>query len=355
MALAMRNNTFALTFRRAFKPEFGGGLFRRSEPLSPLTSSSSFSTGPLSVFPWRHSSEPLERVVKGDNLSGLPVQEQQNSYLQNVLMGFTLKRAAPEVLFPSIWKEQLADDCSWAFMRGLSSLLAHNYHIPQSDILTQTQDDGVLVLSLNTEALGALRTSDDNNEPQDAQNDKNNEEEEDGGVSDTYLSQLFDEKLLEVYRRVYNVESSNVLLFLLQMRLMSCQVENIFSVAFSRECMRKDGSLLQSGRNLRDTYKLAKDTKAATSILKDLDAQGKPIGTYTFICDVSIQCMERFSIQNKDSGEVIAGKNGDENVEQSVTHLIRFEVVADLENRADWLGSWKIVDIDDHLKGNVWY
>ena len=78
-----------------------------------------------STFPWRHAAEPLERVLQRDNLSGLPIQtQQQESFLQKLVMAHMLGRDWYELFLPSVWKASLANDCSWAFQKGLAALLS---------------------------------------------------------------------------------------------------------------------------------------------------------------------------------------------------------------------------------------
>lgn len=78
-------------------------------------------------FPWRHSPEPVMYVVGGDNLPGISVPKQNDSYIQEITMGYMLKRDWYELLFPRVWKESLASDFAWAFQKGLAALLAHTF------------------------------------------------------------------------------------------------------------------------------------------------------------------------------------------------------------------------------------
>ena len=85
-------------------------------------------------------------------------------------------------------------------------------------------------------------------------------------------------------------------------------------------------------------------------MLKDLEQEGKTISLFTIICDVSIQCLEVFAIKDKNTGAIVSGSTEPE----EVSHLVRFEVVANMDGTRH-LGSWRIVDWDDMLNGNVWY
>lgn len=78
-------------------------------------------------FPWRHSPEPMPYVMEGDDLPGIPVPKQDDSFFQQIMMGYMLKRDWYQLLFPWVWKESLASDFAWAYQKGLSTLLAHKF------------------------------------------------------------------------------------------------------------------------------------------------------------------------------------------------------------------------------------
>ncbi len=80
--------------------------------------------------------------------------------------------------------------------------------------------------------------------------------------------------------------------------------------------------------------------------------------TRTVIADVTIVCSEFFQVKDARSGIVLQGmEDGCE--EEEVVHNVRFEVVTERNDEEDGklrkVGSWKIIDIDDVLDGNVFH
>ena len=81
----------------------------------------------------------------------------------------------------------------------------------------------------------------------------------------------------------------------------------------------------------------------------------------TVIADVTIRCLEYFQVKDVRTGEIVQGMGDDED-EEEVVHLVRFEVVTDRKKdnnnnytRERDIGSWKIIDVDDLLDGNVFH
>ena len=75
----------------------------------------------------------------------------------------------------------------------------------------------------------------------------------------------------------------------------------------------------------------------------------------TVIAEASVRCKEFFQVKDKNTGHVIQGME-DYAEEEEVVHLVRFEVVTDeTEEGEKEVGTWKIIDIDDLLEGNVFH
>jgi hypothetical protein len=83
--------------------------------------------------------------------------------------------------------------------------------------------------------------------------------------------------------------------------------------------------------------------------------------TRTVIADVTIVCAEFFQVRDTHSGIVVQGMDDEwENHNSKVVHNVRFEVVTERnddekDGRSRKVGSWKIIDIDDMLHGNVFH
>ena len=159
------------------------------------------------------------------------------------------------------------------------------------------------------------------------------------------VSQIFEKKLINLYQ---DVDPSKIEL-LLCLKPIQYRLDHVFAIMFSRESIAKDESLLEAGRRIRSASRSARDLRAMRQMITDLDSKGKPIELFTIIADVSINCLETFQIKDKTTGDIISGSTEPE----QVTHLARFEVIASMGKQR--LGSWRIVDLDGMLNGNVWY
>ncbi len=75
----------------------------------------------------------------------------------------------------------------------------------------------------------------------------------------------------------------------------------------------------------------------------------------TVIAEASLKCKEFFQVKDKNTGQVVQGME-DDCEEEEVIHLVRFEVVTDETERGEReIGSWKLIDVDDLLEGNVFH
>ena len=75
----------------------------------------------------------------------------------------------------------------------------------------------------------------------------------------------------------------------------------------------------------------------------------------TVVADVLITCAEVYQLRDP-TGTLLRGRE-DGAGEEEVVHTVRFEVMTDKDTggRGRRVGSWKIVDLDDLLEGNVFY
>jgi hypothetical protein len=318
--------------------------YESSSSTAEPSSSSSSSGDTTPSFPWRHAAEPLERVVAMDNLSGLPIQiQQQESFLQKVVMANMLGRSWYELFLPSVWKASLANDFSWAFQKGLAALLSRVFSVPIQDI--DQEEFGIIH---DSGALSVEKdTPDVSNEDSNTSNTTTAEHQQPSSVEqDSYCNSMLEQKLIEFYASV-DPSTTNVLLC---MKPVSSKIENIFSVSFTRNMVQEDASLVEIGRKMRYTAQVDRNPMEAARMLGKLEQKGKSINLFTVICDVSIQCLEAFAVKDKNSGAIVSGSTEPE----EVLHLVRFEVAVNMDGTSR-LNSWRVVDWDDMLNGNVWY
>jgi hypothetical protein len=88
---------------------------------------------------------------------------------------------------------------------------------------------------------------------------------------------------------------------------------------------------------------------------KKNSVDNSPIMQMTIVAQVSIQCDEVFVVRDTETGDIVQGDaNGNVN---DVTHLVRFEIVVDMnaETGEVGIGNWQITDWDDLLDGNMFF
>ena len=78
--------------------------------------------------------------------------------------------------------------------------------------------------------------------------------------------------------------------------------------------------------------------------------------TRTVIAAATIECSEFFQVRDARDGVVVRGMEDGQEAE-GVVHNVRFEVVTEKsdDGMGRKVGSWKIIDIDDLLEGNVFH
>lgn len=220
------------------------------------------------------------------------------------------------------------------------------YHntVPIDDI--DKEDMGIIFdtehLNVEEEEKEEEEAPDNEDSKETSEKDATNETNEE---QDEVCSLRLEKRLIELYA---NVDPTTTDLSLC-MKPLSSKLENVFSVIFTRDTVQEDASLAEAGRKMRYESRVARNPLEVSRILKELDQKKKPIALFTIIADVSIHCLEAFCVKDKSTGAIVNGSTDP----QEVTHLVRFEVTTNLDGRH--LGSWRIVDWDDLLEGNVWY
>jgi len=141
------------------------------------------------------------------------------------------------------------------------------------------------------------------------------------------------------------------------LRPLQCRLESAFLIPhLTRDDVKADPSLEGAYTAIENEWKETQDVKVVSEMGKALTKKTVHLGTKrSIIIDVSVNCMEIFQLRDTITGKIIHGQ--EEESEQEVTHLVRFEMET---TRGDHvgvrnLGSWQIIDIDDMLDGNVWH
>ena len=174
--------------------------------------------------------------------------------------------------------------------------------------------------------------------------------------TEDYIAGVFDPTLLQLYTNISSQVNIDFSLTLIQVRL-----ENAFMIPhLTRSDVYADSSLRGAYTAIEKKWRETRDTDAIIDMGRDLQAKTKHHGTKrSLLIDVSVVCLEKFQVRDKETGKVLHGDDTLKVEEQIVTHLVRFEMETDRDPSSDndtrELGLWKIVDMDDLLKGNVWY
>ena len=128
----------------------------------------------------------------------------------------------------------------------------------------------------------------------------------------------------------------------------------------TREIVNQKPHLKGAYQRLEKVYK---ETQSYAEVKQKTYELAEEVGLQsakrTVIADVSIRCLEYFQVKDVRTGEIVQGMEDDED-EEEVVHLVRFEVVTDRKkdgnnNGERDIGSWKIIDVDDLLDGNVFH
>lgn len=175
--------------------------------------------------------------------------------------------------------------------------------------------------------------------------------EGDRDSSKSLMKSLLEDMLWKKYQSL----DSTAIDMTLKITPINARIEHAFVVpVLTRESVKEKPSLKGSYRKMEIEFQKNKDIDQARDMANAMiDATGN-IGIRTLVFDVSIDCLESFQIKNVATGEVIQGN--DDDVEKSVTHLVRFEMVTTAGDPGERMhGSWQVVDWDDLCNNNQWY
>lgn len=119
--------------------------------------------------------------------------------------------------------------------------------------------------------------------------------------------------------------------------------------------MKKEES--QRGRGLNSIEMMRMGAYELDEMAKtQMRRRGDTMMQITIVAQVAILCDEIFQVVDVQTGETVQGDDSNR-VMKDVSHLVRFEMVVDLDSETGGteLGSWQITDWDDILDGNIWY
>ncbi len=257
------------------------------------------------------------------------------------------------------WERELSTNFGIAFRLALEELLCTLF-----SNLTLTLSDENHCVSIDTSKMMTRRKNDAAAASVELDaNEKTTKTSE--SASNDYLSQMIDQTLLQKYQQL----DLQHLQLKLTMRPIpdddsnapAVQLQNIFAVPMlTREIVNQKPHLKGAYQRLEKVYK---ETKSYAEVKQKTYELAEEVGLQsakrTVIADVTIRCLEYFQVKDVRTGEIVQGMEDDED-EEEVIHLVRFEVVTDRKkdnnNTGERdIGSWKIIDVDDLLDGNVFH
>lgn len=321
------------------------------------------------IFPWRESAtEPLPRLLRKDDLSGLP-NSTRSRFIKKLTVGTEMKVPLWQLFLTGSWEKELTYNCSWAFRKALAGLLSRTFQIPLFDI---ENNDRFLKFDYDVDessTTGEKEQEEDDTQDERTQhvNDSNCDDSQldNDDDYDDYIQAMVEENLLKLYTRqnfshanesIHNDQRHVFTKAHLYLEPISSRLENVFLVpSLTRDDVKRDGSLRGAYTAIEKAFHETGDVNVITEMANTLMQKVSHGGSKrSIIMDVSIHCLETFYV--KAGEELIQGN--DKREKEEVTHLVRFEMQTtkgEHDARVRELGSWYVIDIDDQLHGNVWH
>ncbi len=172
---------------------------------------------------------------------------------------------------------------------------------------------------------------------------------------------MLDSHLIGLYKTAHECMKHKLHIHL-QSTPKSAQIMSFVLIPFTKEEVITTPALKHSCRDIwkelqQAEYEVGSAVYQFNEIFfqRHLKRRGVGMIPVTVIAQVAIECDEIFKVVDVESGQVIQGDP--EGQMKEVTHLVRFEIVVDLDPKTGKteLGSWQITDWDDLLDGNVWF
>eukprot|EP00550_Attheya_septentrionalis_P002653 CAMPEP_0198290518 /NCGR_PEP_ID=MMETSP1449-20131203/8352_1 /TAXON_ID=420275 /ORGANISM="Attheya septentrionalis, Strain CCMP2084" /LENGTH=445 /DNA_ID=CAMNT_0043989027 /DNA_START=310 /DNA_END=1647 /DNA_ORIENTATION=- len=352
---------------------------------------------PMAYFPWRHSPEPLARLISqnpeymeeggliGPKIPALPW------YVRGILHGGAASHLGipvHNILLFRGWEDELAGLFAYSFCQGVTGLLSNTYRIPYNSLVSSPSDDkpsddktGIDEDTKDQDDKGQYAVDfdrtispihdTDSGDPDTASpmDDSTKEKKEgDGDDDDDYpdTEYMLESKMRNLYMGAYK-HGKSTMQVQLRIQPVGAKLTSLFLVPLlTRDGVEQTPALRHSYRNMgehleKKAIELERDLSFGEGFkeinqhaIKLRQKRQKSNGSVesTVVAQVSIQCLERFSVTDKSTGKVLQG-DGKEN---QVQHLVRFEMVVSaypdgtIDN-----GNWQITDWDDLLDGNVFF
>ena len=368
---------------------------------------------PRAIFPWRHSPHPLPRLIP--NTQEFVAQGGYIGPHLPPLNGFTRSLAwinaagflGAKIVNYAGWKSDMEDSFQLAFAAGVQGVLHDVYTCTnlqkESDLDSERKLDSTDVdTDIDTDANidAEKKTESDTSDADMSDQAPLSSQEPSFPISfehsinrkdDYQLKQALPEgtchhmlepQLVSLYRSAHTC-GKHKLQIKLRSNPKSATIQSLFVLPFlTRREVEDNVALKHSYRNivkalhsrgsekgrelnyieignlvgekLDDMSMAQMQRRERKKMNRDNDRDGN-IMQVTVVAQVSIDCDEVFFVKDTETGDVVQGDaEGNTN---DVTHLVRFEMVVDMnaETGEVHLGNWQITDWDDLLDGNMFF
>jgi len=303
------------------------------------------------IFPWVSSTTPLPRLCENDDLSGLS-NSFRSRFAKRVSVALEMGVPIWNILVTKAWEKELAKNCEWAFKMAVCGLLSRTFQVNFNTLYTDK------MLHLNTI---------DKTSSESSINDEHMTEDDNQALSE-YVEGMIEESLLQLYPKLPSLPTAESPFRIhFQLKPIASRLENAFLVpSLTREDIKLIPKLKGSYSRIENEWKSSQSVKTLREMAEELHKNTDHGGSKrSLIVDVSVDCLEVFQVRDRETGDIVQGYGageegsevGDTIREETVTHLVRFEVETKKgENPGERkVGSWQIIDIDDMLDGNVWH
>ena len=188
-------------------------------------------------------------------------------------------------------------------------------------------------------------------------------------MNDTFLKSMMDKQLLQKYESLAdgNNNTNHNLQLKLVIRPMEATLQHIFAVPMlTRDIVEKHPHLKGGYQRIEACFQESGSYQQVRDMTMEIANSIGPSFQRTVIAEAVIRCREFFQVVDLRDGSVVqgmqnddtsSGSSGSEEEEEEVYHVVRFEVVTDKSDSGEGreVGSWKIIDLDDMLDGNVFH
>lgn len=308
---------------------------------------------PHVIFPWRHDTELLPRLVVGSDEFKLHggyygPGDPFNCPIRNMPLFTTFAAnliGVPWYKIPfSGWRQELADSSSWAFTQAVAAMMSNLYRVPFGDIRREEGDIEVdfkhTITTSNTDTEKSVNESETFSSPD--------------------LEYMVEEKLRNLYKNAHASGRDQIQIHL-QMQTTSVRLLSLMMIPlFTRkESKQQPSTTVPVTKWLMEVASTPPSECVAKVQSKLHRYDGYVAYEHTIIAQVLVYCDEVFSVTDLSSGSVLQGY-GDGKV-RNVPHVVRLETVVEhqlqLEKRETKvvIKGWQITDWDDMLGGNVWF